>query len=299
MTTSAKTLTLHDGRTLGFAESGDLEGYPVFFFGGSSSSRIMRHPDEAIARELGVHLYTFDRPGMGLSTRKAGRSLLDWAEDIRDFAAQRGIARFAVVAVSQGGPFGAACAFALPDLLTSVSLISAVAGLEDPSVMATQNRMIRTQIGMARRVPWLLALQYELMRPMLKGNRADRLVNMLLKNLPDSDRRALATPGVTDMLVHDLREGMRQGGWGSVDDMRAVVHDWNFRLEAIGTKVFIWQGEDDPNVTPAMARYMAERIPDHQAVFVPGAGHFLMYSHWRDILKQIVAHAGSAEAANS
>lgn len=299
MDMAIQTVTLHDGRTLGFAEWGDLEGYPVFFFGGSSSSRIMRHPDEAIAREMGIHLYTFDRPGMGLSTRKAGRSLLDWAEDIRDFAAQRGIARFAVVAVSQGGPFGAACAFALPDLLTSVSLISAVAGLEDRVVMATQNRMIRTQISMARRVPWLLALQYDLMRPMLKGHRADRLVNMLLKNLPDSDRQALATPVVTDMLVHDLREGMRQGGWGSVDDMRAVVLDWGFRLEAIRAKVYIWQGEDDPNVTPAMARYMVERIPDHEARFIAGKGHFLMMDHWRAILTQIVDHMSrSADVAS-
>ncbi|MBK8020605.1 MAG: alpha/beta hydrolase [Chloroflexi bacterium] len=288
MDLSAQTITLRDGRTLGFAEWGDLNGNPVFFFGGSNSARIIRHPDDSILHDLSIHLTTFDRPGMGLSTRQAGRTLLDWAEDVRDFARQKQLERFAIVAASQGGPYGAACAYALLDLLTSVSLVSGVAGLEDAAVMATQNRMIRMQIGMARRVPWLLALQSDLMRPMLKGNRTERLVRGLLGNLPESDKRAMAVPGGIDLLVQDIREGMRQGGRGGADDMRAVVMDWGFQLEDIQAHVFIWQGEDDPNVTLAMARYMAARIPDSTVTLVPGAGHFLMYSHWREILEQVV-----------
>lgn len=290
MDRTAQTLTLRDGRTLGYAEWGDLNGMPVFFFGGSNSARYSRHPDDSIIREIGIHLYTFDRPGLGLSTRQPQRRLLDWPEDMRDFATQKGISHFAIVAASQGGPYGAACAYALPELLSSVSLVSGVAGLEDSSVMATQNRMIRTQIFMARRVPWLLALQSNLMRPLLKGERAKKLVGSILSNLPDSDKQAMSASGAIDLMIEDIREGMRQGGAGGADDMRAVVTDWGFRLEDIRTKVFIWQGEDDPNVTPAMARYMTERIPNNETTFVPGAGHFLVYGHWRAILKQLLDH---------
>lgn len=290
MTRTAQTLTLRDGRTLGFAEWGDLDGKPVFFFGGSNSARYFRHPDDSIIRELGIHLYTFDRPGLGLSTRQPQRRLLDWAEDIRDFATQKDISRFAIAAASQGGPFGAACAYALPELLSSVSLVSSVAGLEDSAVMASQNRMIRTQIFMARRAPWLLALQGNLMRPLLKGERAKKLVGSLLSNLPDSDKQAMSAPGAINLMIEDIREGVRQGGAGGADDMRAVVTDWGFALEDIETRVFIWQGEDDPNVTPAMARYMTARISNSHATFVPDAGHFLIYSHWQEIIAQVIQH---------
>lgn len=290
MDLTAQTITLKDGRALGYAEWGDLNGKPVFFFGGSNSARYFRHPDDSIITEMGVHLYTFDRPGQGLSTRQPQRRLLDWSEDICDFATQKGISRFAIVAASQGGPYGAACAYALPELLSSVSLVSGVAGLQDSTVMATQNRMIRAQIFMARRVPWLLALQGNLMRPLLKGERAKKLVISLLSNLPDSDKQAMSAPGAINLMIEDIREGMRQGGAGGADDMRAVVTDWGFRLEDIRTKVFIWQGEDDPNVTPAMARYMVERIPNNETTFVPGAGHFLAYSHWHSILKKLLDH---------
>jgi pimeloyl-ACP methyl ester carboxylesterase len=288
MNCTAQTMLLRDGRTLGFAEWGDLNGKPVFFFGGSNSARCFRHPDDSIIREMDIHLYTFDRPGQGLSTRQPQRRLLDWPEDIRDFATQKSISRFAVVAASQGGPYGAACAYALPELVSSVSLVSGVAGLEDSAVTATQNRMIRTQIFIARRVPWLLALQGNLMRPLLKGERAKKLVGSLLSNLPDIDKQAMSAPRAIDLMIEDIREGMRQGGAGGVDDMRAVVTDWGFRLEDIRTKAFIWQGADDPNVTPAMARFMAERIPNNETVFVPGAGHLLIISHWRKILEQLV-----------
>lgn len=290
MDRTAQTLTLRDGRTLGYAEWGDLNGKPVFFFGGSNSARYFRHPDDTIIAEMGIHLYTFDRPGQGLSTRQPQRRLLDWPEDMRDFVTQKDISRFAIVAASQGGPYGTACAYALPELLSSVSLVSGVAGLENSAVMATQNRMIRIQIFMARRVPRLLVLQSSLMRPLLKGERAKKLVGGLLSNLPDSDKQAMSAPGAIDLMIEDIREGMRQGGAGGADDMRAVVTDWGFRLEDVRTKVFIWQGEDDPNVTPAMARYMAERIPDNETTFVPGAGHFLAYSHWRAVLRQLLDH---------
>ena len=290
MDCTAQTTLLRDGRTLGYAEWGDLNGKPVFFFGGSNSARCFRHPDDSIIRAMGIHLYTFDRPGQGFSTRQPQRHLLDWPEDIRDFATQKGISRFAVVATSQGGPYGAACAYALSELLSSVSLVSGVAGLEDSAVMATQNRMIRTQVFMARRVPWLLALQSNLMRPLLKGERAKKLVGSLLRNLPESDKQELSASGATDLMIEDIREGMRQGGSGGADDMRAVVTDWGFRLEDVRTKVFIWQGEDDPNVTPAMAHYMAQRIPNNETVFVSGAGHLLIISHWRKILEQLLDH---------
>lgn len=285
----ANRVLLKNGFQLGYAEWGDKQGTPIFFFGGSSSSRIMRHPDDSILTALGIHLYTFDRPGFGLSDSQPQRTLLDWANDIRDFAAQKGIPRFAVVAASQGGPYGAVCAYALPDVLSSVSLVSAVSPLHDPAVFASQTPAIKTMLRMARHAPWLMTLQNNLMRFLLKGNLAKKLVHSLLGNLPASDQQHLNTPESIELLIADMREATRQSGKSVTLDMQVVLRDWGFRLEDIQTRVFLWQGEDDPNVTPEMARYMAARIPNCEATFVPNAGHFLAFSHWREIMTQALA----------
>jgi pimeloyl-ACP methyl ester carboxylesterase len=39
-----------------------------------------------------------------------------------------------------------------------------------------------------------------------------------------------------------------------------------------------------------MAKYMAERIPNNEITFVPDAGHFLIISHWHEILKRILVY---------
>jgi pimeloyl-ACP methyl ester carboxylesterase len=220
---------------------------------------------------------------MGYSTRKPGRTLLDWADDIRDFAAQKSIVRFAVVGVSQGGPYATVCAYALHDLLSSATLISGVSPLDDPDVYASQTRMLKFFIFLGRNVPGLLALQFALMKPMMRN--PERLFRSLLGNLPPVDQQAM--PAAIPILAEDIRESLRQGGGGAADDMHACVTEWGFRLEDIKTPVFLWQGESDPNVTPEMGRYMAAKIPNCQATFVPNAGHFLFLSCWENVLQQL------------
>ncbi|MBV6622586.1 MAG: hypothetical protein KI793_06485 [Rivularia sp. (in: Bacteria)] len=45
---SNQTLLLKDGRQMGYAQFGDLNGKPVMFFHGTPGSRLTRHPDESI-----------------------------------------------------------------------------------------------------------------------------------------------------------------------------------------------------------------------------------------------------------
>jgi len=61
------TIRLKDGRLLGYAEYGDRQGRPVFFFHGTPGSRRMRHPDDQMAKAARVRLITVDRPGYGTS----------------------------------------------------------------------------------------------------------------------------------------------------------------------------------------------------------------------------------------
>jgi pimeloyl-ACP methyl ester carboxylesterase len=58
----------------------------------------------AATAAAGVHLVTIDRPGYGRSDHQPGRTVLDWPTDVQELAETLGLARFAVVAHSSGGP---------------------------------------------------------------------------------------------------------------------------------------------------------------------------------------------------
>ncbi len=286
----SQILTLRDGRKLGFGEWGDQNGKAVLFFSGSNNARLSRHPDESILIELGIHLFTFDRPGMGLSAPQPYRRLLDWADDVRDFAGQRQIVEFAVIGASGGGPYTLACAYTLPDLVTSATIASGVSPMP-PTLLRSLPTPIRLMTFMARHATWALTAQNNILAFFVKRGDSERLLRRSLNMLPASDQRVLDMPGLSSILVQDVLESVRQGGRGAALDMGVfTAPDWGFRLEDIRTRVFIWQGEDDPNATPAMAAYMVERIPDAELKLLPDTGHMLVYGRWREILQQVLEY---------
>src|SRR5512141_1163093 len=116
-------LQLPDQRRLGFAEYGDPDGAPVFYFHGWPSSRLEARAAHAPALNLGLRLVAPERPGYGLSDFQPGRTIGDWTKDLLVLAGHLGWSKFGVVGISGGGPYAMACAALIPERLTSVSLV--------------------------------------------------------------------------------------------------------------------------------------------------------------------------------
>lgn len=278
-----RRVQLRDGRRLGYAEYGAADGKPVFFFHGIPGSRLFRHPDGSIARSLGVRILAPDRPGMGLSDYKPGCTLLDWPDDVLDLADALGIERFAVAGFSGGGPYAAACAFRLPHRLTAAALISGIGPLDAPGALEGMLSSNRLGYRVGRWMGWfwwrlIFRLYYSGVR-----RHPEKLARMSEEE-SRADHVAFARPGVREMFVRNFVEAFRQGTEGAARDGWLLSRPWGFGLEAVETPVFLWQGEEDVVVTPAMARHMAAKISGCRATFLPGEGHLLFFRYWRDIL---------------
>jgi pimeloyl-ACP methyl ester carboxylesterase len=76
------TLKLFDGRSLAYDTYGDPNGLPVIFSHGFADSRLIRNPDDDLARSLGVWMIAADQPGVGGSAPKKGRRMVDWGLDM-------------------------------------------------------------------------------------------------------------------------------------------------------------------------------------------------------------------------
>src|SRR4051794_27325018 len=105
-----QTIILQDGRKLGYAEYGDLEGKPLFYFHGWPVSRLSGKSWDKAAKKLKVRFIAIDRPGIGLSDYKKDRKLLDWDSDVTELADQLKIKKISVLGQSGGGPYAAVCA---------------------------------------------------------------------------------------------------------------------------------------------------------------------------------------------
>ena len=125
---TSQTIMLDDVRTLGFAEYGPTDGYPVFDLHGLPGSRYEGKLFGTAAIEHNARIITIDRPGVGLGSRQLGRTLLDHAKDVQVVAKHLDIQKFSVMGVSGGGPYALACAYALPpSQLRSIAVVAGCA----------------------------------------------------------------------------------------------------------------------------------------------------------------------------
>jgi pimeloyl-ACP methyl ester carboxylesterase len=58
-------------------------------------------------------------------------------------------------------------------------------------------------------------------------------------------------------------------------------------------KVHLWQGEDDRG-NGGMGRYMAGKMPNCEAIYIPDAGHFWIFEHMGEMLDTLVPPVGSS-----
>jgi pimeloyl-ACP methyl ester carboxylesterase len=143
MSTAQNYITLRDGRRLGFAEFGDRQGKPVFYFHGFPGSRLEARLADRISRESKIRFIGIDRPGYGLSSLKPGRTFVDWADDVIGLADALGVDRFSILGVSGGGPYAAACACKIPDRLDTIGIICGMGPVDVPGLLPDMPWMYR------------------------------------------------------------------------------------------------------------------------------------------------------------
>lgn len=279
---SNQTLQLKDGRQMGYAEFGDMNGKPVFFFHGTPGARLFRHPDESIATALTARIITIERPGYGLSDFNPDNTLVNWTQDVVQLADFLNIEQFVVAGVSGGGPYVLACASEIPERIIRVGVISSVSPLDESQVTKGMNAINRVLFGVGQHSPFLLK---PLLSPiaLIARKNPQKLFDYGLRNyFPVHDQKVLFQPGVRDMFLEYLPQAFDRGTRGFALDMKIFAESWGFQLKNISQQVYLWHGEKDENVP-------ANTIPNCEARFYPGEGHLLIFNHWQEILSTLVS----------
>lgn len=281
-----KTLKLVDGRVLGYAEYGDPNGKPVFFFHGWPGSRFSGKETDAAAKKNGVRIISTDRPGIGLSTFKSGRKLLDWPDDVKELADYLKIKKFSVMGVSGGGPYVAVCAYKIPERIIKAGI---VVGLAPVDVKGNLDGM-----SINGRLAWANYHKSSFFRSL-----ATLAVAIEFRYLPILGL-FMAFPTKEDSLLFQeaiknksgegdsVKEAFRQGIKGPEMELKIYTDEWGFDLQDIKTKTYLWYGAKDKCVSLNMGKYYKAQIPASELFIDPDGVHLSRYKFEEIILKTLI-----------
>jgi pimeloyl-ACP methyl ester carboxylesterase len=128
-----------------------------------------------------------------------------------------------------------------------------------------------------------LAAQTEATAKEVRVNPASLLAS-LHPEMPDSDRRVVADPGIRAQLLATYTEALRTSADGWIDDVLAFKLPWGFDPATISVPVLLWHGAVDNFSPVSHAMWLAQRIASATVVVQAGAAHFGALDVLPDIL---------------
>jgi len=288
-------VTTRDGRRLEFLVEGDPEGLPLVLHHGTPGAGVTWPEVSATARDRGLALVMYTRAGYGGSTRRAGRSVADIADDVVDLLEHLGQEEFVTLGWSGGGPHALACGALLRGRCLAAATGAGVGPyLNDGELdflagMGPENHeeFGAAVAGLDELVPYL-----EKEAAVMRSTSVEEIGESLGGLVSEVDK-AFATGAFAEHLHTSFTRATDNGIWGWADDDLAFTRDWGFALEDVApTPVSVWQGRQDRMVPFAHGMYLADRLPGARRHLYDDEGHLSLVGRMGDILDDLRELAG-------
>jgi pimeloyl-ACP methyl ester carboxylesterase len=276
------------GRVLRVRDAGDRGGAVVMYFHGTPSSRLDLCFGEQLAAGRGVRLVSFDRPGYGGSA-PAPFGLASIGADAHAVADELGVARFAVLGWSGGGP-GALAAAAVPaSRVTRVGIASGEGPFQ--LIPGALDELDENDRGALLQLPGdpvaaaaAFAKGFEPVTELSRAPGSAGLLSAFKDVLSFRDGELLDDQRYAAALADTVREGLRQGTSGAGWDNVSWIGEWDIDLNSVRCPVLLWYGSDDPLVPPTHGEWLSEHLPRARLVVHEGEGHLGPYEHLGEML---------------
>jgi pimeloyl-ACP methyl ester carboxylesterase len=107
-----------------------------------------------------------------------------------------------------------------------------------------------------------------------------------------ADREVMTDPEVHRRIAASFTEAFSSGAEGPAQELGLFARHWDIDPARVRVAVQLWHGEADRTVPVAMGRRLAQRLPDCDARFLAGEGHFSLVVRYLDrILADLIRSA--------
>ena len=284
-----KILRLDDGRNMAYKEYGDLNGEPVFHCHSVFGSRLeLSFNAQQISEQKAVRLIVMDRPGYGVSDPDSKTSFIHWVKDLIQLADHLKIEKFSLTGYVMGTVYALACAHEIPERIKRIALITT--GYAPQSVADYKNviPLYKMNYRIAKYMPKVYKLIISLM---IKGTLSDpdSFIKQLSEKLERADSEIMNTESFRLEFFATLTEGFRQGGKLLARDVVQLMHDWSFNPSMVNVPIDVWHGTSDFHLPLADTMRLVGNLKDTRLFIKEGQGHYMFYTHWAEILDELLS----------
>lgn len=288
-----------DGRRVGWAEWGPVDGVPVVLCTGAGMTSSMGLAGDDV-RDAGVRLLCVDRAGLGRSEPHPDKTFASYAADVAAVLASLGIAeapvtmgppaapdpralRAPVIGLSQGAPF--AVALAAAGHANAVAIVSGQDELAHPAMRG----LLPTSLSQL--IDDIEADVAGFEASFAARVDADGLWALILGMSSARDRAVYEQPAFAAAYRATLRDGFAQGPHGYVRDLTLAMRRWPAPPESIDVPVSLWYGrlDESPVHSPDFGATLAKRFPRATRHVLPDEGGALLWTRGADILRMLLA----------
>jgi pimeloyl-ACP methyl ester carboxylesterase len=275
-----QTLSGPGGRAVHFADTGEAGWRPVLFLGGTGTSArafLMTGFVDTLRRQLHLRFISVERNGFGDTPYDPAWTYDDYVSEVRAVLGHLAIARFAMVAISGGGPYAGHIAAAMPERLISLHFAAALANVRAPAPGLCEAPLARTARGLADTVQ----------NPQAWWDYP-----------PTSPTHRI--PGFSDRAYDEgarafFIRGQKGDPLPEAAEMRRYCDPGLPPLGAVKAPLFTYYGGADTLVVPANGAWWRTSTggPTTERAY-PGESHDVQYRHWDQVLIDL-AGFGSSE----
>ena len=283
-----KIFELADGRNQAYVEYGDPNGEPVFHCHSVLGSRLeLAFDAHEISKKKEVRLIVVDRPGYGASDPDPKTSFIKWVKDLLQLADHLNVVKFSLTGYAMGGIYALACAHEIPERLKKVAVISSCMAPDSPSDYEDIVPLYKMNYRLAKHIPKVYGL---LSAVLVKGVVSDpaSFFEQFSAKLGEADRDVLHSEMFKTEMFTALKEGFRLGGKASSRDVVQLMHNWSFKLSNIKTHITLWHGSKDYHVPLVLGERFTKHIKSTTLHIKEEQGHYMFYTHWSEILDDLL-----------
>ncbi|UPX14416.1 uncharacterized protein EKO05_0004898 [Ascochyta rabiei] len=294
-----ENIYLEDGRKLAYAIYGSpVPRTTIIYMHGFPSSRYEGKLWHSSCTKHMIRLIAPDRPGVGISTFKPNRRILDWPLDVLALADHLKVSQFYILGVSGGAPYALACIKRLPKKrLLGVSVISGMY----PTKLGTSGMMLQSRM-LFWVAPWMTGLtSFIFDNSMGKAARCsdpqvfEDMLEQDVESRYAGDQVAMKDPRYWPTFVAMMREAFAHGSRGASWEARLKGREWGFDLSQlyvgsdIGCPLTLWHGTEDEDCPAVTARKANALMPGSILHALEGEGHVsFIFSKADEILDDLI-----------
>lgn len=284
MAGNLKKLRLEDGRILAYREYGDPAGFPILYSHGNLLCGRDIETAHKDALKIGIRIIAPNRPGVGQSTKVAGRNTIDWAKDAGQLLDFLKIDKFHALGWSMGGQYALACGAEFSGRVKSVTVIAGALPLDNEANLEELGRSDRTFTRACRERPGKAAFTFRMLR-WLATLMPKSFLHIATQDFSPPDETVVHRISVSRFCAWYIEATQQVSG--TVEEYIAWARPWGFALKDVFAPVTVYWAPSDQMIPKAWQEKIAQEVPRGTYVEQANGGHFFAQTRWQPILQKI------------